>query len=114
VSGFNVYPSEVERVLMESGLLREVAVVAATHPRWGQVPVAFVVPVRPLQEAELRSWAAARLAGYKRPARVEIVSELPRNPNGKVLRRVLADRASCVSRATPVPSPAHRPVPPGR
>jgi O-succinylbenzoic acid--CoA ligase len=91
--GMNVYPSEVERVLLESGLAREVAVVGVAHPRWGQVPVAFVVPAVAEAERLLPSWAESRLAAYKRPVRIYLRTELPRNTNGKLLRRALAERA---------------------
>ncbi len=93
--GMNVYPSEVERVLMDSGLVRECAVVPVAHPRWGQVPVAFVVPsaAAAADPEALAAFAAQRLADYKRPARIEVLDALPRNAGSKVDRRALTERA---------------------
>lgn len=87
--GMNVYPSEVERVLMESGRLVECAVVGAAHDRWGQVPVAFVVPTGPSAAQGLAEFAADRLAGYKRPSRIVEIDALPRNTGGKIERAKL-------------------------
>lgn len=91
--GMNVYPSEVERVLSDCPDVVAVAVVGAPHERWGQVPVAFVVPA-PGVTATDRMVEAARagLAAYKRPTRIELVADLPRNTSGKVLRGQLRDR----------------------
>ncbi|MGQ0629481.1 MAG: class I adenylate-forming enzyme family protein [Sporichthyaceae bacterium] len=93
--GMNIYPSEVERVLRESGLVTDLAVVGAPHSRWGQVPVAFVVTDRQDDvEGGLLSWASAHLAHYKVPRRIVVVDALPRNTGGKIERHLLVGRAA--------------------
>ncbi|MGZ8763275.1 MAG: AMP-binding protein [Acidimicrobiia bacterium] len=95
VSGFNVYPAEVESVLAEHPEVAEVAVVGVDDPRTGEALVAFVVSAsgQPLDASSLRSFVAARLARYKVPGSFEIVASLPRNPLGKVMRRALGSAA---------------------
>ncbi|WP_329260956.1 long-chain fatty acid--CoA ligase [Streptomyces sp. NBC_01478] len=91
--GENIATPEVERVLYEHPAVLEAAVVGLNHPRWGEVPRAFVV-FRPGEGAgaeELREFCRARLAKFKVPARFDIVDELPRTPSGKVLKRTLRD-----------------------
>ncbi|MET8978830.1 long-chain fatty acid--CoA ligase [Streptomyces sp. NPDC004539] len=91
--GENIATPEVERVLYEHPGVLEAAVVGLAHPRWGEVPRAFVV-VRPGASAdaeELRGFCRERLAGFKVPARFDFVDELPRTPSGKVLKRTLRD-----------------------
>lgn len=91
--GENIATPEVERVLYEHPAVLEAAVVGLQHPRWGEVPRAFVV-FRPGESAgaeELREFCRARLAKFKVPARFDIVDELPRTPSGKVLKRTLRD-----------------------
>jgi long-chain acyl-CoA synthetase len=91
VSGFNVFPAEVEDVLLDHPAVAEAAVVGEPHPRTGEALVAWVVPAPGTAPtaAELREFATGRLARYKVPARVELVEMLPRNLSGKVLRREL-------------------------
>jgi long-chain acyl-CoA synthetase len=91
VSGFNVYPAEVEEVLALSPDVREAAVVGASSPRTGETVVAFVVPERGTDPdaSGLIAHCAHTLARYKCPTRVEFVDTLPRNPAGKLLRRAL-------------------------
>ena len=89
--GLNVYPAEVERVLAEHPLVRQCAVVGAPDEEWGEAVVAFVVPAQPgaLTEAEVIAWVRTRLAGYKKPRRVEFVDSLPLGSSLKVLRHEL-------------------------
>lgn len=89
--GLNVYASQVEHAIAEHPGVAECAVVGAPDDDWGEVPVAIVVPDDELSEAEVMEWAAAHLAGFKRPRRVELVTELPRNAMGKVDKRRLRD-----------------------
>jgi acyl-CoA synthetase (AMP-forming)/AMP-acid ligase II len=92
--GQNVYPAEIERVLGGHPAVVEVAVVGVADAEWGEVPIAFVVAVGepgPAIHEELIRYCLGRLATYKRPARVELVKELPRGPAGKVLTRVLRE-----------------------
>jgi len=94
-SGQQVFPVEVEQAILEHPAVAEAGVVGVPHPDWGETPVAFVVP-RPgngLGAAEVSQFLVERLASYKRPSRVEIVAELPRGQVGKLLRRVLRERA---------------------
>ena len=91
VSGFNVYPAEVEEVLMEHPDVREVGVVGVPHPHTGEAVKAFVVlrPGATAHEDTLISWCLDNLARYKCPAKILFVDELPRNVSGKLLRRSL-------------------------
>jgi malonyl-CoA/methylmalonyl-CoA synthetase len=88
--GLNVYPREVEDVLLAHPDVAEVAVVGTPSDEWGEVVTAFVVSSadRPA-EAPLIEFAAERLAAFKRPRRVQFVDSLPRNALGKVLKHEL-------------------------
>ena len=92
VSGFNVYPGEVENVIAQHDDVADVAVVGEPHPRTGETIVAYVVakPGRHPDPVELLRHAGRRLARYKLPTRVELVDELPRSFAGKLLRRELS------------------------
>jgi acyl-CoA synthetase (AMP-forming)/AMP-acid ligase II len=94
VSGaFNVYPSEVERVLQQHPAVFEVAVIGVPSAEWGEAVKAVVVP-RPgaaLQAQALIDWCEGRLAGFKKPKSVDFATALPRNPTGKVLHRQLRE-----------------------
>jgi long-chain acyl-CoA synthetase len=94
VSGFNVYPGEVEEALRSHESVEDVAVVGEPHPRSGEQVVAFVVarPGASLDSVDLLRHAGRRLARYKLPTRVEVVDALPRTLAGKVLRRALGHR----------------------
>jgi len=89
--GENVYPAEIERVLLEHDAVADVAVIGVAHPRWLETPVAFVVPVdgRAPSEEDVLEHCRRRLAGYKKPSRVVFVAKLPRNAAGKILKRKL-------------------------
>jgi len=91
--GENVHPLEVETVIAEHPQVAEAAVVGVPDQRLGQTVAAYVVvadrAAPPLPE-ELRSFARARLSGFKVPAEWHFVAELPRNANGKLLRNRLA------------------------
>jgi acyl-CoA synthetase (AMP-forming)/AMP-acid ligase II len=91
--GENVYPAEVERALVDHPGVAEVAVVGVPHPRWVETPLAVVVAVPGTEVGadELIDHCRERLAGYKKPAAVVFVDELPRNAAGKVLKRQLRD-----------------------
>ena len=88
--GSNIYPRELEEVLMEHPSVSEVAVVGAPDEEWGEVVVAFVVGSA--DPAELDTYLLQRIARFKRPKRYEFVDELPKNSYGKVLKRTLRDR----------------------
>jgi acyl-CoA synthetase (AMP-forming)/AMP-acid ligase II len=89
--GFNVYPAEVEQVLARLDGVADSAVVGAPDPRLGEVGQAFIVrrPGHVLDAADVLAFCRERLANYKVPRRVEFLEALPRNPSGKVLKRLL-------------------------
>ena len=89
--GENIASSEVERVIYELPEVREVAVIGMPDARWGETPVAIVVlgEGAVLELAALTDHCRARLAGFKVPKQLIIRDSLPRNPSGKVLKRVL-------------------------
>jgi long-chain acyl-CoA synthetase len=91
VSGFNVYPAEVEDALVEHPDVAEAAVVGVADPRSGEAVVAYVVPCDGAKPTwtELTAHLRRRLARYKLPSRIEFVNELPHNFAGKVTRREL-------------------------
>ncbi|HMK81807.1 MAG TPA: long-chain fatty acid--CoA ligase [Xanthobacteraceae bacterium] len=95
VSGFNVYPNEVEDVIaMHPGVL-ECAVVGVPDAASGEAVKAYIVPRDPaLTEEEVKRFIADRLTNYKRPHQIEFRSELPKTNVGKILRRALRDEAS--------------------
>jgi bile acid-coenzyme A ligase len=96
--GTNVYPAEVEGVLLEHPLVRDVVVVGISDPRWGQRVHAIVEPhdaARTPTDADLDAFGRARLSAYKLPKTYEIVDAIPRDTAGKVRRQALRDeRAS--------------------
>ncbi|HEU5383175.1 MAG TPA: o-succinylbenzoate--CoA ligase [Ktedonobacteraceae bacterium] len=90
--GENIYPAEVESVLLAYPDVAEVGVCGQNHPQWGQIPVAFV-KLHPgcMPDAEsILEYARQRLARYKVPRMLYFVEELPRNSSGKLLRRELS------------------------
>jgi long-chain acyl-CoA synthetase len=89
----NVYPVEVESALSEHPEVADVAVIGVPDEKWGEAVKAVVVraPGSELTEAELLAWSKDRIAGFKRPRSVDFVDELPRNPSGKLLKRVLRE-----------------------
>jgi len=91
VSGFNVYPAEVEEVLMHHPAIDACAVVGVPHPYSGEAVKAYVVTVRgvSVEEDDIVRFCAARLARYKCPEKVWFVDEVPQGMGGKVLRRAL-------------------------
>jgi Acyl-CoA synthetases (AMP-forming)/AMP-acid ligases II len=95
VSGFNVYPSEVEEVACEHPGVLECAAVGVPHPHSGEVVKLFAVRKDPsLTEHDLAMWCRERLVGYKRPHIIEFRDELPKSNVGKILRRALRDEAA--------------------
>jgi long-chain acyl-CoA synthetase len=95
VSGFNVYPNEVEEVIASHPGVSEVAVIGRPDERAGEAVAAYVVRADPaLDEAALASWCRERLTNYKRPTRVIFREELPKTNVGKVLRRTLREEAT--------------------
>jgi acyl-CoA synthetase (AMP-forming)/AMP-acid ligase II len=91
--GFNVYPTEVEQVLYNLPQVFEAAVVGVPDEQWGEAVRAVIVlkPGAVLSAAEVIEHCSQTLAGFKKPRAVDFVSELPKNPNGKVVRRLIRD-----------------------
>ena len=90
--GENVYPAEVESVLMTHPQIVEAAVIGLPSEKWGESPLAIVVRRDDtLSAGEVLEYCRGKLAGYKRPQAVEFVDEIPRNPSGKILKRVLRE-----------------------
>ncbi|WP_454723565.1 AMP-binding protein [Delftia acidovorans] len=89
--GFNVYPSEVESVLYEHASVADACVFAIPDDKWGEAVAAHIVlkPGLAGDSAALDSFCAERLGGFKRPRHIEFVQQLPKNPNGKVMRRAV-------------------------
>jgi long-chain acyl-CoA synthetase len=89
--GENVYPAEVENVLMEHPAIADVAVIGVPSDKWGETPKAMVVtaPGAEVTEQEIIDFARERLAKYKCPTSVDFVDVLPRNPSGKILKKDL-------------------------
>jgi acyl-CoA synthetase (AMP-forming)/AMP-acid ligase II len=86
--GANIYPSEIERVLLECPRIREAVVVGVPHERWGHTPAAVLILEEgtSITEAEVLAFLHPRMASYKKPTKVLVVSELPRNVSGKIVR----------------------------
>ncbi len=92
--GYNVYPAEVEDVLLAHPAVVEVAVAGTPSDEWGEVVTAWVVSDGQPDAASLLAFAAERLAPYKQPRLVRFVDALPRNPMGKVVRSALGDASA--------------------
>lgn len=84
--GENVYPAEVEAVLLAHPQVRDAAVAGVPDPEFGARPAAWIVSDAPLDAESLRAFCRARLAGYKVPVAFARLPELPRNAGGKLLR----------------------------
>lgn len=87
--GSNVYPREVEEVLLTHPAVREAAVVGVPDPEWGESVRAFVVAAGDPTPGELIQYCRDRLASFKKPREVIFVTELPKNAAGKILKREL-------------------------
>ena len=89
--GENVYPAEVEAVILRHPGVREAAVVGLPDAAWGQVVAAAVVAEDGFDAAGLKEWMRAHIAGYKVPVRIEKVASLPMTASGKVQRRLVRE-----------------------
>jgi len=89
--GENIYPAEIEQVLVRHPAVLDAAVAGEPHPSLGEVPVAFVVASDPatFDAADVRAFLAARLAEWKVPARFQLIEAVPRTGSGKTQRRRL-------------------------
>jgi acyl-CoA synthetase (AMP-forming)/AMP-acid ligase II len=91
--GHNVYPTDIEAVILEHPAVQEAAVVGVRHDVLGEDIAAFVVakPDSTVRDDELKEFCAEHLADYKRPRRVTFVDSLPRNATGKVMKHLLTE-----------------------
>ena len=91
--GQNIYPQDIEALLVTHPAIEDAGVIAAPSERWGETPLALVVPAQPgIDAGELLAWANGELGRQQRLADLLLVDELPRNPNGKMLKRELRER----------------------
>ena len=92
--GENIYPREIEEVLVGHPAVREVAVIGIPDPQWGEAIKAVValLPGTSATEEELISFCKDNIASYKKPKSIDFVDELPKNNYGKILKRELRDR----------------------
>ena len=93
VRGASVAPAEIELVLRQHPAVRDAGVVGVPDAERGEAPIAFVELEAEAEPDELADFAAERLATYKRPREIVVIDEVPRLPTGKILRRVLRERA---------------------
>lgn len=94
--GQNIYPVDLEAILIEHPLISEVAVIGIPDDTWGETPIAIVVPTSSAYgqtdiAGQILAWANVHLGKRQRIKRVELLPDLPRNPNGKVLKRTLRE-----------------------
>ncbi|KGR73615.1 o-succinylbenzoate--CoA ligase [Ureibacillus manganicus] len=89
--GENVYPAEIENVLMAHHCIREAGVCGMEDETWGQVPVAFVVLKKETTKEEILDYCLDHLAKYKVPKEIHFVEQLPRNGSNKLMRRKLKE-----------------------
>lgn len=87
--GFNIFLADLEAVIGEHPDVQDVTVIGVPHAKWGETPVALVIPRGTPDPAALLAWANARLARTQRLATLELRTEFPRNALGKVLKREL-------------------------
>ncbi|MFV1992159.1 MAG: long-chain fatty acid--CoA ligase, partial [Acidimicrobiales bacterium] len=88
--GENIYPAEIENVILGHDLVGDVAVIARPDEKWGETPLACVVKTDPsLTEQDVLDYCNDKIARFKLPKGVVFVDEIPRNPTGKALKRIL-------------------------
>jgi acyl-CoA synthetase (AMP-forming)/AMP-acid ligase II len=92
VKGFQVPPAELEALLLSHDQVGDAAVIGRPDERSGEVPVAYVVPNGDLDPEALQEWVASRVTEYKQLHEIIVVEAIPKNPSGKILRRVLRDQ----------------------
>jgi acyl-CoA synthetase (AMP-forming)/AMP-acid ligase II len=96
--GENVYPAEIENAIFGMEGVNEVAVIGIPSEKWGESPLAVVVRADDsVTEDAVLDHVSGKLARFKQPKKVEFVDAIPRNPTGKVLKRVLRDQFADVS-----------------
>ncbi len=94
VSGFNVYPNEIEEVITKHPKVLEAAAIGVPDEKSGEVPKLFIVKSDPsLTKEEVQAFCRENLTGYKQPRYIEFIDELPKSPVGKILRKELRPKA---------------------
>ncbi|MBM7583984.1 feruloyl-CoA synthase [Bacillus pakistanensis] len=96
--GVNIYPKEIEDLLVQLPYISDVAVVGVPHPEWGETVKAFIVATEVVDNLaeKCKRFLSGGIADYKIPKKYEQVSELPRNATGKILKHVLRERTDGV------------------
>ena len=94
--GENVYPAEIENVLLGHEAIADAGVIGVPSKKWGESPLAVVVKADEVSAEDVMSYCNAKLAGYKAVKVVEFVDVIPRNPSGKILKRVLRDQYAAI------------------
>lgn len=89
--GENIYPAEIENVLVSHPSIIDAGVCGIADPQWGQKPIAFIIVDDDISESSILKYCEENLARYKIPKAVYIVKELPRNGSSKLMRRKLID-----------------------
>ncbi|OHX49066.1 o-succinylbenzoate--CoA ligase [Cytobacillus oceanisediminis] len=89
--GENIYPAEVEGVLVSHAQISDAGVIGMKDDVWGEVPVAFIAGDENLDEKEVMKYCFEKLAKYKAPKKIIIINEIPRNASKKILRRKLRE-----------------------
>lgn len=89
--GFNIFPADIEAVVGENHEVSDVTVIGVPHEKWGESPLALVIPNNGADPDSILSWSNERLAKHQRLIGVEFRDEFPRNALGKVLKRILRE-----------------------
>ncbi len=93
--GENIYPAEVENVLFSHPKIADVAIIGQNSAKWGEVPLAIIIKSDDsLTEGEVMEYCQDKLARFKQPKNVAFVNDIPRNPSGKILKRILREQFS--------------------
>ena len=93
--GENVYPAEIENVLLQHDKINDAGVIGIPSSKWGESPLAIVVRADDsVDEKDVMTWTHGKLAPFKTVKAVEFVDEIPRNPSGKILKRELREQFS--------------------
>ncbi len=91
--GENVFPAEVENCLFSHPKVSDVAIIGQACAKWGEVPLAIIIKADDsLSEREVLDYCQDKLARFKQPKGVRFVTEIPRNPSGKILKRILREQ----------------------
>jgi len=91
--GINIFASDIEDIMIEHPEIKDVAVIAMPHDKWGEAPLAFVIKMdgSKLSEQDIIDWTNPQLAKYQRIVKVQLINEFPRNAMGKVLKKDLRE-----------------------